>query len=68
MHSNMEGRKLAIIKYLADLKDESILIQLENLLTPPSVDFWDTLSVQEQELIKKGILDLDKGRRIKFDD
>jgi len=64
-HSNIEARKLSIIEYLADLQDEGILQQIENLLKPRN-DFWDELSDTEKSIIVKGIESLDQGKRIPF--
>lgn len=65
MSTNIEARKLSIIEYLADLQDEGIIQQIENLIKPKT-DFWEELSPQQQQLIKKGIEDLDNNRRIEF--
>ena len=65
-NSGMEARKLSIVEHLADLQDESILLQIENLIKP-NVDFWDELSEQEKELIKKGIQDHEEGKRISYE-
>jgi len=65
MSTNIEARKLSIIEYLAELKDESVIQQIENLLKP-NIDFWDQLSATDKEAIKKGIQDLDKGDRTEF--
>ncbi len=64
-HSNIEARKLSIIEYLADLQDEGILQQIENLLKPRN-DFWDELSDTEKSIILKGIKSLDDGKSIPF--
>ena len=65
MNSTLESRKLNILEHLAELNDESIIQQIENLLVP-SQDFWDELSEKEKELIHKGIKDLDNGDRVDF--
>ena len=67
LNSNIEARKLSIIEYLAELQDEGILQQIENLLKP-SVDLWDELSEKEKEILKQGIKDLDTGKRIPFNE
>ncbi len=65
--SGMEARKLNIIEYLAKLQDEAILIQIENLIAPQT-DFWEDLSDDEKDLIKKGMQQHDNGKRIPFDE
>ncbi len=65
--SNLEARKLTIIEYLAELQDEGIIQQIENLLKPRH-DFWDDLTEAEKTSISKGIENLDEGKRIEFSD
>ena len=66
-HTNLESRKLSIIEHLAELQDESILQQIENLLKP-NHDFWGELSDAEKSSIAKGIENLEEGNRVAFSD
>ncbi len=66
MTADLEARKLSIIEYLAELDNESVIHQIENLLKP-SVDFWDTLRQGEKESIQRGISQLNEGKRISYD-
>ncbi len=66
MTVSLETRKLSIIEYMAELEDESILLQIENLLKP-KVDFWEELSDVEKASIHKGIEQLDAGQRIGYE-
>lgn len=65
MTADLEARKLSIIEYLAELDNESIIQQIENLLKP-SVDFWDSLKAGEKESIQRGIAHLDAGKRVNY--
>lgn len=65
MNASIEARKLSIIEYLAELEDENIIRQIENLLKP-RIDFWDELNDHEKSLIKQGLKDLEQGKRIDF--
>ena len=67
MTTTIETRKLSIIEYLAELDDESILLQIENLLKP-KVDFWDELSEKDKATILQGEADLNAGKRVAFAD
>jgi len=67
MDTNIEARKLSIIEYLAELQDEGILVQIENLLKP-QVDFWDELSDGQRASIKRGLEQLDRGERVSYND
>jgi len=65
MNASIEARKLSIVEYLAELEDENIIQQIENLLKP-RVDFWDELNDREKSLIQQGLKDLEQGKRIDF--
>ena len=67
MSISLEARKLAIIERLAEMEDEIIISQIENLIQP-KVDIWDELNAAERELVMKGIKDLEEGRRIPLED
>jgi len=63
----IEARKLNAMKSLADLENEAILYQIENLLHSEK-DFYDELSEKEKKLMAKGIDDLNNGRTISYTD
>ena len=65
MNVNIESRKLSIIEHLAEVEDEGVIQQIENLLKPRT-DFWDELSEREKSLIKQGFNDLEQGKRVDF--
>lgn len=66
MTANLEARKLSIVERLADLSDEAVLQQIENLLKP-SVDFWDELSDTQRASIIKGLEQANRGEHVPFD-
>lgn len=65
MNVNIESRKLSIIEHLAEVEDEGVIQQIENLLKPRT-DFWDELNDREKAIIKQGLNDLEQGRRVDF--
>ena len=65
MNLSIEERKLLIVERLAEMVDEGVILQIENLLQP-RVDIWDELNDAEKEIIRKGVKDLDEGRRVPF--
>jgi len=65
-NSGMESRKLNIIEYLTQLNDESLLLQIENLIQSDH-DFWKDFSEDDKEKIRKGIQQHEEGDRIEFD-
>jgi len=50
-------------KLLLELKSKK-----EDSIQKEAVDFWDELSLSEQKEIEKGIEELNKGKRIEFND
>jgi hypothetical protein len=66
MAATLEYRKLAIIDHLAELEDDYILQQIENLLQP-KYDFWNDLSPSEKSKVENGILQAKNGEVIDFE-
>lgn len=50
-------------KLLLELKSKK-----EDFIQKEAVDFWDELSLSEQKKIEKGIEELNKGKRIEFNE
>lgn len=65
MGLTLEARKLSILEYLAELEDEAIIMQIENLLKP-KVDFWDELTEEQKASIRRGEKDFEEGRKLRF--
>ncbi|MFN0034190.1 MAG: hypothetical protein ACKVUS_03925 [Saprospiraceae bacterium] len=65
MTATLEHRKRSIFLYLAELENEAIIVQIENLLKP-AVDFWDELTESQQATIRLGVRQLDEGNFIDY--
>ncbi|MFN0177124.1 MAG: hypothetical protein ACKVU0_20955 [Saprospiraceae bacterium] len=65
MTAILESRKLRIVDYLADLDDEALVFQIENLLFPVN-NWWEVISDEERSSILRGIDDADHGRKVEF--
>jgi len=65
MGQSIEARKLSILEYLAEVDDEAIIVQIENILKP-KVDFWDELTNEQKESIRRGEKDFEEGRKVSF--
>ena len=62
---NLEEKKLELVKLILDVDEPIILAQVESiLLERDKVDWWDTLSQQEKETIKRGLKDMEDGNTI----
>lgn len=63
---NIEERKSQIIDWLSKTNDLAIIFQIENLLKPDKVDFWEELSDKEKASILKGIEDVETGNKMLY--
>jgi predicted transcriptional regulator len=60
---NIEKEKLAIIKWVTGLKDNTAIARLKMLReTPTSKDWWDEIADEEMAAIDKGLEDIKAGR------
>ena len=62
---NTNADKLEIIKWIAELDDQSTLQQLK-MIKEQSItaqqDWWDTISSEERQSIERGLEDSEEGR------
>lgn len=61
--------KKSLIAAILQTENEEILEAIKNLLKiEDKVDFWDQLSLEDQEAINEGIRQLDEGKSVSFDE
>ncbi len=65
MTATLEHRKKSIVAYLAEIQDEVLILQIENLLKP-AIDIWDELTDAQKVTIRLGIQQLRKGKAIDY--
>lgn len=58
---NIEATKLELIHLLLQTQKESILKKLKSVFEEEQVDWWSEMSKNEQEEIKTGLAQADKG-------
>ena len=56
---SIETRKLKVIHWLSELKDETILAKIERL-KPSKKDWWEEITDQEKDEIQEGLSQADK--------
>ena len=64
--SSHKNRKLNFIRDFINLENEETISELEKILWK-NYDFWNDLSFSEKEEIKKGIKELDEGKRYSYE-
>ena len=65
---NIQLEKLELMKLLSETNDESIITSIKKIFTTEKKDFWDELTVEQQDEINKGIDDFENGRFYSFDE
>lgn len=58
---NIETTKLELIHLLLQTQKESILKKLKSVFEEEQVDWWNEMSKKEQDEIKTGLAQADKG-------
>jgi predicted transcriptional regulator len=58
---NIETTKLELMHLLLQTQKESILKKLKSVFEEEQVDWWNEMSKKEQEEIKTGLAQADKG-------
>ena len=59
---DIQTKKLDLIQWLIQLKDERLLKKIE-ILQAEDLDFWNELSDPQRQEIIKGIAELDAGQK-----
>lgn len=52
---NIEATKLELMHLLLQTQEESILKRLKSVFEEEQVDWWDEMSISEQEEVKTGL-------------
>ena len=61
---NIEATKLELMHLLLQTQKESLLAKLKTVFDEEQVDWWNDMSKAEQEEIKTGLNQADKGEYI----
>jgi hypothetical protein len=59
--------KLELLKAILDNENSEFIQRVSDFGKKEKNDFWNELSLSEQKEIKKGIEDLNNGKRISYD-
>ncbi|PZV78053.1 hypothetical protein CLV31_11829 [Algoriphagus aquaeductus] len=61
--------KKSLIAAILQTENEEILEAIKNLLKiEDQADFWDQLSLEDQEAINEGIRQLDEGKSVSYEE
>ena len=65
---NIQTSKIALVKMILNIENDKFIEKITEFIQKEKVDFWNELSLTERKEIEKGIEQLDKGKRVEFND
>jgi hypothetical protein len=65
---DIEASKIELVKIILNIDNDRFIKKVTDFIKNEKSDFWNDLSAAEQAEIKKGIEQLDKGKRVPFQD
>ena len=64
---DIQATKLNLIKAILEDENSEFIERVANFVKMEKNDIWSDLSLTEQKEIKKGIEELDKGKRVSYE-
>ncbi|WP_067149020.1 hypothetical protein [Pseudotamlana agarivorans] len=64
---DIQTTKLELMKIILENDNTEFIQRIADFVNKEKKDFWNELSLTEQEEIKKGIQDLDNGKRVSYE-
>ena len=65
---DIETSKIELVKIILNIDNHRFIKKVTDFINNEKSDFWNELSANEQAEIKKGIEQLDKGKKVSFKD
>jgi len=65
---DIQTSKIALVKMILNIENDKFIEKITEFIQKEKVDFWNDLSLAEQKEIEKGIEELNKGKRVEFND
>ena len=63
---DIQTSKIELVKLILTIDNSEFIDRVSSFIRNEKSDFWNDLSLAEQNDIRKGISDLDNGKRIEF--
>ncbi|WP_046756045.1 hypothetical protein [Kordia jejudonensis] len=64
---DIQATKIELVKTILAIQNDEFLQKVADFVNKEKVDFWNELSTAQQEEIKQGIENLDKGKRVSYE-
>jgi hypothetical protein len=65
---DIQSSKIELVKIILNIENDKFIEKITEFIQKEKVDFWDELSLSQQEEIEKGIKQLNEGKRVEFND
>lgn len=65
---NNQASKIKLVKMILNIENEKFIERITEFIQKEKIDFWSELILSEQKEITKGIKELNKGKRVEFND
>ncbi len=65
---NTQTSKIELVKMILNIENDKFIEKITEFIQKEKVDFWNELSLSEQKEIEKGIKQLNKGKKVEFND
>lgn len=63
----IQATKLKLLKTILENENPEFIQKVSDFVQKEESDFWNELNTEEQKEIKKGIEELEKGKRVSFE-
>ena len=64
---DIQTTKIELVKTILAIENNEFIQKVADFINKEKVDFWNELSATEQNEIKKGIDELNQGKRVSYD-
>lgn len=65
---DIRASKIALVKMILNIDNDKFIEKITEFVQKEKVDFWNEMSLSEQKEIEKGIKQLNKGKKVEFND
>lgn len=65
---NNQTSKIELVKMILNIENDKFIEKITEFIQKEKIDLWNELSLSEQKEIEKGIKELNKGKKVEFND
>ena len=64
---NIQTSKIELVRTILDIESDDFIQKIASFIKKEKVDFWKELSPSQKKEIKKGLEELENGKRVSYD-